>query len=322
MAAHRTVLARGVAAAVLVALAAIALALPARADAAPLRTISRYVSTTDTSRWYDLGCALGHAVANGTRPRDAEVVLAFGDPSYNGTYYGAWIYNNSFRSTPQIRAVAEQYGYGYYVCSPSGTSLEIVMGTTNHGSHVGYNHGVAWANMVDATNAYFRNNCCISSQVNAVGGNDIELGWNPPSVTFPWIRGYDSANSWSMINFGDAAGCPPYGSCSGGWTIDDVWWASWGASPDWPLPQIYNETGANAREWYRISLHGYTAHSGASMYFIGSMAQWQACTDRGYACTGTKNTAAEAWTQLHDALNADSRTSQTLVHSTDISWND
>lgn len=297
-----------------------AAAVPAAADAAPLRSISRYVKTTDTSRWYDLGCALGNAVANGTRPRNAVVFLAFGDPSYNGTYYGSWIYSNSFRSTPQIRAVAQQYGRGYYVCSPYNTYLTIAIGTTNHGGHVTYNHGAAWANMVDATNAYFRNNCCISDQVTAVGAIDAELNWNSVATTKSWANGYDSTNSYAYYNFGDAAGCPPYGSCNNGWSQDDVWWMSWGASPAWPVPQIYNETGANAQQWFRISLRGYTHHGGASMYFLGSMAQHQACIDIGSSCPGVNNTAAQAWTQLYNAINSDSRTAQPLRWSTDISW--
>jgi len=38
-----------------------------RADTAPLHTISRYVSNPDPARWFDLGCALGTAVFEGTR---------------------------------------------------------------------------------------------------------------------------------------------------------------------------------------------------------------------------------------------------------------
>src|SRR5437588_10095885 len=95
-----------------------ALALASSAHAAPLHTISRYVANADPARWYDLGCALGSAVGNGTRPKDALVILALGDPDVSGGSYGAHIFDGSFRATTQLRAIAQQYGYGYWVCSP------------------------------------------------------------------------------------------------------------------------------------------------------------------------------------------------------------
>ena len=220
-----------------------------------------------TGRAHDLGCLLGQAVANGSRPMDGTVFLAFGRPSYNGTSYGTIIYNNSFRTTAQIRQVAYNYGYGYYVCAPQGAFLEISIGTTNYGSYTTYNHGQAWANMVDATNDMFINNCCIADYVVASGASDMELDWNSPSATRSWGNGYDAAALYWYNNFGDAAGCPPYGSCNNGWTQDDVWYVSWGNPSAWPFPQIYNETGANAKQWQRISLRGYTNHGGNSMYF-------------------------------------------------------
>lgn len=297
------------------------LAFAPSALSAPTPTISRYVSTTDVSRWYDLGCALGQAVKNGSRPKDAIVFLAFGRPSHNGTSYGTIIYNNSFRSTAQIRAVAYNYGYGYYVCGPYDSFLEISIGTTNFGSGTTNGHGQAWANMVDATNDQFANNCCIADQVWATGGSDMELDWNSPSATRAWANGFNTAASWWYNNFGDAAGCPPYGSCNNGWTQADIYYVSWQLPTAWPFPQIYNTTGANAKQWQRISLHGYTQHGQNPMYILGAMAQHQACLDTGNPCTGVNNTAAQAWNQLYNELNSDSRTAQDLPYSTDISWN-
>ena len=225
-----------------------ALALAPAARAAPLHTISRYIVNADPSRWYDLGCALGNAVTAGTRPKDALVILDFGDPATSGTSYGAHIFDGSYRTTTQVRAVAQQYGYGYWVCSPYDSTLRIVLGTTNHGTHVTYAHGAAWARMVNAANDYFDANCCIAGQVSALGGIDAELDWNPPGVTIAWADGYDSANAWSYIEFGDAAGCPPAGSCDGGWTYADLWTIAWALPPALPLPQIYNERGTNAAQ--------------------------------------------------------------------------
>ncbi len=298
-------------------LAVLALASPAHA--APLHTISRYVANPDPSRWYDLGCALGNAVTAGTRPKDAVVILAFGDPAASGGSYGAHIFDGSFRTTAQLRAIAQQYGYGYWVCSPYDSELRIVLGTTNHGTHVGYAHGAAWARMVNATNDYFAANCCIAGQVSALGGIDAELDWNPPDVTMPWANGYDSANAWSYVEFGDAAGCPPAGSCDGGWSYADIWAIAWGIAPALPLPQVYNERGTQAAQWENVDLWG-VGSKGIKMGFRGSLAQHQACVDRGDPCPGTGNTADQAWTQLHDALSSQASTAVTPRWSTDISW--
>lgn len=302
---------------VVLALAASVLAAPAHA--APQATISRYVSNVDPSRWYDLGCALGDAVARGTRPFDAGVILDFGDPAVSGSSYGARVFDGSFRTTAEVRHVAEQYGAGYWSCSPTDSTLRVVLATTNHGAHVSFGGGAAWANMVDATNAYYAANCCIAAQVAAIGGIDAELDWNSFAATKPWVDGYDSANSWIYLNIGDAAGCPPAGTCDNGWTYNDLWYVSWGSSPALPMPQIYNETGTQARQWQRLDLWA-AANRGGAMTFRGSIAQHQACIDRSDSCLGVGNTAGTAWTQLSSALNAYASTAQTLRWSTDISW--
>jgi len=58
------------------------------------------------------------------------------------------------------------------------------------------------------------------------------------------------------------------------------------------------------------------------MSFLGSMSQHQACEDLGDPCTGADNTAAEAWTDLYNALNRGSGCPdpQTPGASTDIRW--
>lgn len=119
-------------------------------------------------------------------------------------------------------------------------------------------------------------------------------------------------------DWGDAGGCPPYGSCNNGWTQGDVWYISWGASPSWPLPLIYNTVGANADQWYNLSLYSYLNHGGR-MDIRGSGTEYQACQQRDY-CSGIDNTPAQGWTQLWTALNNDSRTAQSLRWSTDVKW--
>jgi hypothetical protein len=303
----------------LLATLAVALGFAPRTGAAPPRSISRYVSNPDPARWFDLGCALGTAVFEGTRPPDAGVILDFGDPARTEAGYGALIFSGRFLSLAGIRRVAQEYGNGYWSCSPVDSTLRVVVGTTNHGSHVSFGHGAAWANLVDSINGYYRANCCIAAQVAAVGGLDSELDWNPPSVTRAWVDGYDSANDWLYLNFGDAAGCPPAGSCNGGWDYEDIWYVSWGNPAAWPMPEVYNELGTQAAQWERINVWAVETQE-VRMDFRGSLAQHQACLDLGSACPGVDNTADEAWSQLYRALNSHSSTAQPLRWSSDISW--
>jgi hypothetical protein len=161
--------------------------------------------------------------------------------------------------------------------------------------------------------------------MSAAGANDIEPGWNSPTDTRAWVGGYFSAAPVvSLYNFGSCDSCA-YSACpsctpSNGWTFEDIWYVSWGAAGAYPLPEIYLTSGANADQWYRMSVYAYVNH-GSSMNFSGSFTQWQACQDVGPgACPSTGITPSTGWTQLSSALNADARTAQPLNWSTDISW--
>ncbi len=286
-------------------------------------TRSFYISTTNPPTWYDLGCALGSKVGDGTRPRDAAVFLNFGRPYYSSAdrAYGAVTWAaDGFRKTKTIRVnVLEQFGFGYYVCSPTNSRLVIVAGTSNLGSGTTKGHGVAWANMVDATNAYFRKDCCIASQVRAVGGTDIELNWNTSTATRRWVNGYDSATSYSYYVDGAAEGCPPAGTCDNNWSQEDIYYTNWSNSPAYPFPQIYNETSVNASQWQQISAYGVSAH-GQKMVFRGAMSQYQACVDQSELCIGLKNGPVDAWTQLRNAINSSAATKGTIPYATDVRW--
>jgi hypothetical protein len=149
---------------------------------------------------------------------------------------------------------------------------------------------------------------------------DMELNWNSAANTRAWAQGYTNSYTGSSYyyNFGDAAGCPPYGLCSGGWTQEDIYQVSWGYIPAYSTPEIYclvcgpgDTRGGNAAEWEQIALYGNSAH-GVVIQFTASFTQWAAA---GNCCT---NRPDEGWTQLQNALNSQSVTQQTLLYSTDI----
>jgi hypothetical protein len=192
--------------------------------------------------------------------------------------------------------------------------VRVAVGTSNYRGATTYAHGQAWAQMVNRLNAWSVASG-ISSVVTARGASDMELDWNKPATTRAWVDGYAAAYTGSsyLYNYGDAAGCPPYGSCNNGWTQEDVWYVSWGAQPAYPFPEIYTVSGSTARQWYQMSLYGHLRH-GQAIEILGSLTQWAAA---GYCCT---NPPEQGWTQLYDLLNADSRTAQSLPYSSDITW--
>lgn len=254
--------------------------------------------------------------------------------------------NNTFVDTNQIAAAAQEFGRGYWVGTTSDTTSQITLaiGTSNNDfdneGEVTFAHGSAWAGMVNNVQTWLTDNG-YAGQVKAAGASDMELGWNSPTATNAWVDGYDSINDRLLYNFGDAEGCPQSGDGSVSqpcnhrypsyvptprpyqWTQADVWHISWEAAPARPLPQIYANSGAGAKQWYQIALYSYVSRS-RKMLFDGPLTQHRACVKTNYGdpvCNGADNTPDQGWTLLYNALNAgnDPRTAQDLRWSTEIS---
>jgi hypothetical protein len=301
----------------------------------PLASNSLYITSLDPTTLYNQGCTLGTRDLGLSGKQDSVVVLHFGYPRMVNNEYGARLYYPASPATDdQIAAAVEQFGYGYWYCvgADFDSHLRIGIGTSNYGgsiySLVTSGHGQAWARMVNLVNDWFKNTCMrgCDGQVDAVGASDIELSWNDYTTSLDWLNGYDSANNYPLYNFGAIPGCPylasPGAQCGGGgyyWSKEQVWMVTYGLNPVFPLPEIYRTDGVNAQQWYLMSVYSYTAH-GAKMEFIGPMAQYQACLQRG-GCSTIDNTADQAWKQLYTLLNGDARTAgETLPYATDILW--
>jgi hypothetical protein len=89
-----------------------------------------------------------------------------------------------------------------------------------------------------------------------------------------------------------------------------VWYVSWGARHAYPTPEIYYH--ANVRQWFRMSLYGRT-HHGHAIQFLSTFTE--------HAADASTYTPRQAWDEMERRLNSDSRTSQTIPFSTDITWN-
>ncbi|MBI4300227.1 MAG: hypothetical protein HY677_03750, partial [Chloroflexi bacterium] len=282
--------------------------------APPSPTLSWYIRTVDGATLYDMGCLSGREAHNGV------LILDFGQAWLEGSTYGSIIFDpyNSFASISQIEEATKAFLTGYWNCTPSWTYITVVIGTSNYHGYTTSGHGQAWAQMVNRINDWITSPAGYASQEAVVGGNDMELSWNSAAATRSWAQGYASAGLWPYYNFGACEGCPTkdywWWVPNNGWTLEDVWFVSWGVANAWPLPEIYLESGINADQWQYLSRWSAVNHS-QRMTSKGALSQWAAA---GLCCT---NTPAQAWMQLWNSLNADPLTAQDLSWSTDISWN-
>ena len=148
----------------------------------------------------------------------------------------------------------------------------------------------------------------------------MEIKFNTPLKTRSWVDGYNSGTTIFLYNFGDAQGCPPWGGCDNEWTQEDVWYISWGTGGKRPFPLIYATGGANAEQWYELSLYGQNVH-GAPMKIAGSMTQYVACQQFPEDCPpGTDNYPSDGFAQLYQELNQNPVTAQDLRWMSDMQW--
>jgi hypothetical protein len=302
------------------------------AAAAPNPTTSFYVRSTGPASedlWFGLGCNQGTIDANRPGTQNRIVILDFGSPRrlVDGTYGfelpgGA---TGEFRSRQDARSVAVQYALGYWSCTGNDRAsvISLAIGTTNNGTEVasnGYQQGRAFANFVRwITDDVAAGGA--SSQVKVRAAIDVEMDWNTFPDTREWFQGYDSLSNTPIYDFGDAAGCTQNGSttsCNNGWTQERVWWVSEGFPLARPLPEIYTNSGSQARQWYQLARYTHIRHS-VDMLIYGTLTQFGACEQVG-GCTGTSNTPSEGWTQLYNLLNADPTVRHRPRWSADISY--
>jgi hypothetical protein len=296
---------------------------------APPPTTSRYVTTTDPQKLYDAGCSQGRAGPNGI------VVLFFGDPySYYDNsgrlVYGATLPSvGTIVSTDTISVLVSEFAQGDYNCSPANAHVRLATGVTNNGAYVNREHGIAWGQLVTDIQATIDYPPSMGDKIAAAGAVNAKLQWNTPTNTRAWVDGYTSSTNYIYLyNVGNCPGCNyPTGAPGAPWTWEHVWYISWGARSNLPLPMIYAKSGTHATQWHSMSVYTYEQKGAVPMRFVGAFTQYDACHDpnnipEGPNCIrdGLDNTPTEGWTELYNAQNADERTVQNLNWSTDVTW--
>jgi hypothetical protein len=300
---------------------------PEKAEAkpsAPSAGISYYVMSTSRSALFRLGCRQGIRMKQNRTPRDTIVILDFGKPirrkpRYRPVAYGVSLFRRrGFASINAVLGASEAFARGVVTCSHrlKDAHVRIAIGTSNFGRDVRWGHGREWARMVNEANVWAVHRG-YGTRIDFAGANDIELSWSGPKATRAWVAGYESVAQHPYYNYGAADACPPKGDCAGAWTLEDVWFVSWGALHAWPLPEIYTPTWSNAHQWYHLAVYSFV-HHGVTMQFAGVMSQLGACRKQRDPCHGMNNSPYRAWRQLSFLLNRDQRTRQSIRWVTDI----
>ena len=326
---HRRRAGRWVAAVGVTSLAAAALvvAIPSAAQAAPSSSTSYYVTANDTTWAYNRGCDLGTKDQNTAGTQTHHAILDFGAmyQASSGTWYVTAFSGADF-TLVNARHMAEQFGRGYWVCTGSDTASTVYvgLGTNNSAGDITSAAGAALATQARAGWDYLAANY---PQARVIGANDFESwgkGSSNATAARNWIDGYNGySNKVYFVNFGSADGCPQTStpsatSCNAGLPAESIWRVSW-SGVAYPLPEIYATSGANAKQWRYLSLYSALNHS-SKFLFKGVMTQSGACSQSSGGCPGADNGPATGWDQLNTQVNADTRTATTPDSPTDIRW--
>lgn len=312
----------------------------------PMASTSYYLTTVDPNFLHGLGCELGSRDQNLPGAQDSVVVLNFSYPiCFNEGHFGADLYGYGPATMNHIKTAVQAFTSGYYTCTGTDDASNLVVGVgTNNKSSVTPSsvplspytcdgtekanaHGAAWSGMVSEINQWLIQTGMFH-QVQAYGASDIELGWNTPTWSRAWVDGFSQAGENFLLHFGDAAGCPyednPHWSCGTSnfraWTMEDVWYVSWGAPSSLPLPLIYLTNGVHAKQWAYLSQYSVSQH-GHRMDFTGVFTQEQFCQQFNWPiCERTNNSPEQAYEQLMTELNKHAATAQNIRWKTDIRW--
>lgn len=263
----------------------------------PANDWSYYVTSLNLSTASSLGCSQGKYDASHGNI-DSNVTLDFGgqNSSNTGTYL---TFSNTSVSYSDIEAYAENFAYNYWYCTGSGdktSRLTLSLGTNNSAYYVNSAGGAAWAGVVNTVTSYLQSHGY--GQVVVWGASDIEVEWNSYANTANWESGYASHTSAMYVDFGDASGCPPYGSCLNGWTQYQVWMIAWGFPPSQVEPEVYYS--GQGTEWQAIS------NTQGKIHFWSVMDE--------YPLDSSSLTATGAWSALGCSTGAQSCANSTEIH--------
>jgi hypothetical protein len=281
---------------------------------------SYYVGSTSQDKISSLGCQNGN--------KQGRMTLFFGAPTRVGDSYGTSMWAAKKQTTHTIQVLVKQFIRGYVWCRDSSRyQLMVGIGTSNSAidnKSAAWieRHGRRWAAAAKAVSDWADRH--YPGIVRVYGAWDAEPSWSTYGNAARWMKGYQSLPGHRPLyaNF-SADGCSwtsaNNASCNNGWTQRHVWDLAWERPPSMPIPQIYANSGVNARQWQKISEYGASRHN-RPLTFFGTMTQQGACSQVG-GCSGINNSPHAARDQMIRALNQNRLTRQAEIESTtDMRW--
>ena len=179
------------------------------------------------------------------------MILAFGQPAYNGHTYGTNLFSGRFAGNKKSTRAMLGYAAGYTRCLARGSKLTITLarGTSNYHPQVPspYKAGRKWAReTLVLANALHR--LGLDEHVVSAAADDVEPAWDRSfHRTRDFFRGYRDARTGNLIyNFGSLDG-----GVGGVWTASQAFYVASGMRYARVIPQIYNHS--MAREWATLA---------------------------------------------------------------------
>ncbi len=288
------------------------------------KTMSRYMYTINQDSLRNMG------KDSGVRRESGVIVLFFGsprhDPTLPGEKFGTRLPDeNRFVTIGEIELGVKSWIEGYWYNTPiNGPRITIVPATTNLYTNIGYTHSLRWATMINNLKTFIDSRS-YGAQISVMGGINLELNFGKPTATRTYVDGYASITNISFLNIGSCEGCPrdtnPTAIPDNEWTLEDIWYVSWGNVRAYPLPQIYAENGVSAAQWQFLANWAWQNRQQSNIDYKGVITQFQACIDRNDPCSGTKNSPEQGWQQFYDKLQSSPNTAQPILNwLTDVSW--
>jgi hypothetical protein len=211
----------------------------------PRATISLYEHTVRRSVLRSQRC---HAAKRGV---GGIVILAFGQPAYNGHTYGTNLFSGRFAGNQAITRAMFAYAYGYTRCLGPGSTLRIALarGTSNYRAQVpsAYKAGRKWARETMALSRSLRMHH-LHVHVSAAAADDVEPAWDRSfRRTRDFFRGFRDARTGHLLyNFGSLDG-----GVGAIWNARQAFFVAGGMRYARAIPEISNH--AMARQWAELA---------------------------------------------------------------------
>ncbi|HZQ35884.1 MAG TPA: hypothetical protein VFD32_08130, partial [Dehalococcoidia bacterium] len=281
------------------------------------------------------------------------IILDWGQPWSQAGVYGTQLYNDPtnpldtvprYATTAQIEVATEQFIADYTDCCGQVGGTSFVVGTSNHGSLVTSAHGSQWAQMVIDINNWMQA-VGYDYHFDAATGIDAEPAWSTAAAVRSWVDAYKNVpGRLEYYDYGSCDNCPnasvtgcyydavAHPDCDAEvpnvqlpglpspWSVSDVYYIAWGATPASPFPEIY--TSNTADQWEYVYLYGSARSDQEGFSIYGTLNECGAeVQTSGHTLTYTPR---QGWNAMVNATNTAAftpYTSQSVIQwSSDIAY--